>query len=54
MEISPKKFKKIILFSLLECGVGKYYPIRYNQNGSVAEEMERIELEEQPGRSADK
>jgi len=37
-----------------ECGVGKYFPIRYNQNGSVAEEMERIELEEQPGRSADK
>jgi len=23
------------------CGVGKYYPIRYNQNGSVAEEEER-------------
>merc|ERR1712106_415124 len=27
------------------CGVGKYYPIRYNQNGSVAEEIERITLE---------
>merc|ERR1711892_665395 len=24
------------------CGVGKYYPIRYNGNGSVAEEIERI------------
>merc|ERR1712106_23433 len=27
------------------CGAGKYYPIRYNQNGSVAEEIERITLE---------
>jgi len=24
------------------CGVGKYYPIRYNQNGTVAEEYERM------------
>jgi len=27
------------------CGKGKYYPIRYNLNGSVAEEIERIEGE---------
>jgi len=25
------------------CGVGKYYPIRYNANGTVAEEQERID-----------
>ena len=25
------------------CGVGKYYPIRYNGNGTVAEEQERID-----------
>ena len=25
------------------CGVGKYPVIRYSQNGSVAEEVERIE-----------
>jgi len=24
------------------CGVGKYYPIKYNQDGDVAEEIERI------------
>jgi len=25
------------------CGVGKYHPIRYNSNGAVAEEQERID-----------
>jgi len=32
-----------------ECGVGKYFPIRYNANGTVAEEAERI-TEEHPQR----
>merc|ERR1712142_1255654 len=29
------------------CGVGKYYPIRYNSEGVVAEEQERLEYDHQ-------
>ena len=29
------------------CGRGKYHPIRYNSNGTVAEEQERIDYEGQ-------
>ena len=29
------------------CGHGKYHPIRYNSNGTVAEEQERIDYDGQ-------